>query len=223
MIHRVDVVESTQTLARDLAASGVAVCGDVVVARTQSAGRGRRGRSWQSPVGGLYATWILPHDPLIAVRSGTAVARALRGVGCPVALKWPNDVLVGDKKIAGLLVETSDGVSLVGVGVNRDSEPLPDASSLVREGVDVSVDTLVVAIDRELRAVLSDSQVLAEYRQLLSTLGRQVRVEHDNGSQRSGVAVDVDSLGRLVVDDGTATALVAAGRCVHLRQTTGVD
>jgi len=223
MIHRYSVVDSTQAVARDLVVRGTGACWDVVVANTQSVGRGRRGRVWRSPTGGLYATWILPSDPLISIRAGTAVARALIELGCSVGLKWPNDVLVGDKKVAGLLVEVVDAIALVGIGVNRNCEPCSEATSLRRQGVMASVDAVIHAIDRELRVARLDHEVLAAYRRMLLTLGKRVCIEHENGTETMGVAADIDGLGRLVVDDGTSRVLVTAGRCVHLWHAVHAD
>jgi len=216
MIHRYVAVDSTQTVARTLFDEGRARYGDIVVAQTQTAGRGRRGRTWQSPPGGLYATWILWNDPMISVRAGTALVRAISGSGCAVGLKWPNDVLAGEKKIAGLLVEAVDGAAFIGVGVNVDSVPLAQATSMALEGATATIDTLIEAIGRELNAVRSDAEWLSAYREVLETLGRCVRIQQEGGRDVAGIALDVDALGHLMVDTGETVARIAAGACVHL-------
>ena len=126
--------------------------GTIVIAERQEAGRGREGRAWASPSGGLYFSAIMrPPLPLadvppITLAIGIAVCDATRAFGAPAALKWPNDVLIGDKKLAGVLVETqSQGGRLdsviVGIGVNLGS--VPDAPK------DVWARAIALAVDRE--------------------------------------------------------------------------
>ena len=107
VVHRFREVGSTQDEARRLLGSGDARPGHVVVADEQRAGRGRFGRDWLSPTGGLYATFLLEGDPAIAVASGVAVAQALTRLGVDARLKWPNDVLVEGRKLGGILIETA--------------------------------------------------------------------------------------------------------------------
>ena len=128
-------VGSTQDEAASLALAG-APAGTLVVAAAQTAGRGRVGRSWHSPSGGMYASLVLrPAEPpsrwpVLAVMAGTALAEALSGSGVlAVTVKWPNDVLVGGRKVAGLLAEShaEDGFAVLGLGLNvlldRDLPP----------------------------------------------------------------------------------------------------
>lgn len=119
-------VASTMVCGRELADSG-APEGATVIARAQHAGRGRRGRTWFSPEGGVYMTTLLrPRGPSIdelpqlALVSGLAIRRACEKLGATgVHVKWPNDVLLGARKLAGVLLETLPGPTvLVGVGLN---------------------------------------------------------------------------------------------------------
>ncbi|HET9990336.1 MAG TPA: biotin--[acetyl-CoA-carboxylase] ligase [Kofleriaceae bacterium] len=121
--------------------------GTLVIAERQEAGRGREGRSWASPSGGLYLSAVMrPPLPLadvppITLAIGIAVCDAARAFGAAAALKWPNDVLVGTKKLAGILVETqSQGGRLdsviVGVGVNLAIVPEAVAGRAIALGVD---------------------------------------------------------------------------------------
>jgi BirA family biotin operon repressor/biotin-[acetyl-CoA-carboxylase] ligase len=147
----VELASSTMDLARDSLMNLRGGYG-VVCARTQTAGRGRQGRSWASSTGALMATFSLP-VPYSGVDLsgyslviGVAIARALRPSGAPISLKWPNDVVVvrGDllAKMGGILVEVHDGGAgryvLVGFGLNMDSSPegVAHATSLVEAGGD---------------------------------------------------------------------------------------
>src|SRR5215208_5051047 len=122
--HRFECVDSTMIRAAELAASG-APDGTVVVAREQTSGQGRLGRNWHSePGSGLYLTQILrprvdpARLPVITLALGLATAEAItKSAGVAVDLRWPNDVLIGAKKCAGILAQLADGVLLAGIGI----------------------------------------------------------------------------------------------------------
>ena len=141
--HRIDLIEcgSTNDEAAALARAG-ASHGTIVIAERQTAGRGRDGRTWQSPPGGLYVSVVLrpalaPADvPPLTLAVGVGVCDAARDVGTHAELKWPNDLYVGDKKLAGILVETqSHGGRLetviVGIGVNLATPPQLDTATAI--------------------------------------------------------------------------------------------
>jgi BirA family transcriptional regulator, biotin operon repressor / biotin---[acetyl-CoA-carboxylase] ligase len=224
------VLGSTQDLARRLAQAGAAE-GTVVLAGRQTAGRGRLGRSFISPRGGLYFTVVLRPvleqlRPLPIV-AALAVARGLERVaGLRTALKWPNDVLVGGRKICGILVESelmgqAVSYALVGIGVNvnADMAAYPEiaaiATSVTAEaGRPVSREALAAAVLSELEAlylaVQSGRRVQDEWRARLETLGRQVRVTSGQ-TVEEGLAEDVDGDGSLILlrPDGSRVSIAA--------------
>lgn len=225
-------VASTQDIARAEAEGGVPE-GTAVLAEEQTSGRGRLGRPWLSPAGkNIYVTLIL-RPPAWRLRSLSivaplAVAEALEGAaGLASRVKWPNDVLVGGRKIAGILIETElagEGVNyaLVGVGlnVNLDVAAAPEiaeiATSVRRElSREVSREELLAALlnafeRRYEEAAASDAAFLA-WRSRLDTLGRRVRATLGERVEE-GVAEDVDAEGSLLLrrDDGSL-ATVEAG------------
>ena len=216
-------VPSTQHVIRERLAGQAQ--GLVVVAEEQTAGRGRLDRSWDSPprAGLTFSVLLRPDLPVerwgwVPLLAGLAVAQAIREqTELDAVLKWPNDVLIDGKKVAGLLAEVSDGAVVLGVGLNvttRASElPHEQATSLLLAGATMTDrETLLKSLLRGLSGVLGDRDY-APYRALCSTLGRQVRVELPGGTSVEGLAEAVDDEGRLVVD-GTA---YAAGDVVHLR------
>ncbi len=217
VVHRLERTLSTQLVARALVDRDLADVGHVVVADEQAAGRGRHGRLWLSPTGGLYATFIVPHDRLIALRAGLAASRALEAVSVPVRLRWPNDLVVGEKKLGGILIETAHDLALVGVGINLVESPIDGATSLRDAGVCGHRDALVRAIYDELVRPETGGDVLAAYCERSATIGRTVRVDCGQGRAVLGRAVDVDSLGRLVVATADGRVTIASGDCLHLR------
>lgn len=240
---------STNAVAVAAAAAG-ATEGLVVVAESQSAGRGRLDRSWVSPPrAGLTFSVLLRPGPAVPMArwgwlpllAGTALARAVGAhAEVPARLKWPNDLLLGsgERKAAGILAESVEGAVVVGVGLNVTTTvaELPadrPATSLAIEGSP--------ALDREplLRAVLrtlaadytawragggDPAALLAAYRPLCATLGRRVRVEQSGGRATEGVAVDLDDEGRLVVEqpDGVRRSW-AFGDVVHVQASSPVS
>jgi BirA family transcriptional regulator, biotin operon repressor / biotin---[acetyl-CoA-carboxylase] ligase len=224
------------------AARGGASEGLVVVAEQQTTGRGRLDRAWTSPArAGLTFSFLLrPTFPVAAwgwlpLLTGLAVAGPLRRLsGLDVRLKWPNDVLAGDRKLGGILTEVAHDTAAVvaGVGLNvslrADELPVPTATSLAIEGSDV--------VDREpvLLAVLRETErwygelaraggdaaacgLRDAYVQACSTLGRQVRVALPGTRELEGSAADIDESGRLVVAGADGRETVAAGDVVHVR------
>ena len=215
-IHRFAETTSTQDEARRLLHDGRAKRGDVIVADTQTAGRGRFGRSWQSATGGLYATFLVDPDPLIAIRSGVAVAQALETAGLAVRLKWPNDVVVREAKLAGILIETADGTALVGVGVNLTEVPIDGATSIAALGATIRRGELTIAIHRELHARRTAAELLAAYRGHSTTIGRRVCiVPNGTADAITGQAIDIDDEGHLIIETPAGPRSVSFGECRH--------
>jgi BirA family biotin operon repressor/biotin-[acetyl-CoA-carboxylase] ligase len=240
----VSVVPVTGSTNADLLARGGPE-GQVLVAETQTAGRGRMGRSWVSAVGASLTFSVLLRPSSVpagrrgwlALLTGVAVASAVRDVsGVAAVLKWPNDVLVGSRKLAGILAEQSGDAVVIGIGLNvaTPADALPvspaglPATSLLVEGASVSREALLAGILRELErrytAFRDDPDparagLLAEYRALCATLGRTVRVELPGGSVLAGVAEDIDVDGRLLVApaSGAGPVVVSAGDVIHVR------
>jgi len=193
--------------------------GTVVWADEQLSGRGRRGRGWISPTGGLFLSIVLrptlPQLPSLLMLASVALVRVLeRLFGLPARLKWPNDVLIRGKKVSGILVEASfRGEALeyavvgIGLNVNLDPERYPEisdtATSLSREiGREVDpgecLDALLEELDGLYRGLGSGRGVFEEWRGYLETLGRRVKVV-GVGVEEGGIAQDVAPDGRLLL------------------------
>jgi BirA family biotin operon repressor/biotin-[acetyl-CoA-carboxylase] ligase len=200
-------VDSTNRLAADLARGG-APDGVVVGADHQTAGRGRRGRTWESQPGAalLVSVVLRPSPPLVTLAAGLAAADACQATaGVRADLKWPNDILVGEAKVGGILAELVGDAAVVGLGLNLGWAP----EGAARLGADVDRGALLHAY---LDSLGAPGDVLARYRPRCTTIGRRVRVELP-GQSVEGTATAVDDQGCLVVD-GRA---IPAGDVVHLR------
>jgi BirA family biotin operon repressor/biotin-[acetyl-CoA-carboxylase] ligase len=228
-VTRLGRVESTQQIARDYALSG-APSGLVIVAEVQTDGRGRHGRRWHSPMGGLYMTVVLRsivNVRLLPLLAGVAAAEAIEAfAGIEAELKWPNDVLVGGKKIGGVIAESgwSGGevkFTLLGVGVNVNNplpEDVPEATTLAREiGAELDIESLLQKLLGRLGYHLQQlgadpSMVLESWRRKAQTLGRRVEVKDASGEIVKGLAVDIDPEGALILEtEGGRRKIVSGG------------
>jgi BirA family biotin operon repressor/biotin-[acetyl-CoA-carboxylase] ligase len=219
--------------ARDGAAEGL-----VVIAEEQHAGRGRLGRVWQAPPrSSVLMSMLLRPElpvqslPLIPLLTGVSVVESVRAVGeLAPGLKWPNDVLVGGRKLGGILVERLDDAVVVGIGINvsvrADERPVETATSLSIEGGATDREPLVKELlrsfSRRYRAFLAargaPDAVMPSYRAVCETIGADVRVELPGGRTVTGRAIDVDDSGQLVVEDSAGvTASWSAGDVTHVR------
>lgn len=237
--HTVRLVPSTGSTNADLCAlarEGFAE-GVVIVADEQTAGRGRRDRVWSSPAGSSIAMSLLLRPDATAtdwgwlsLLAGIGVVRAIRqvtGAGERITLKWPNDVLLDGGKVSGILserVETTSGpAAVVGIGINlsldRESLPVPQATSLALAGLTHERDAVVDAILRSFDSVytrwLSDGPPLEEYRQLCASIGEFLTVTVSDTERIEGFGCDIDPLGRLVVEVGRSRRSFAVGDVVH--------
>lgn len=237
-IRRFDTIDSTNRWLLDEARAGAAD-GLVAVADHQSEGRGRRDRTWTAPPGSSLLVSVLLRPELGARRVHEltmAAALALRAAvlevaGVRASLKWPNDLLVGEKKLAGLLSESELGADgsvaaiVIGIGCNVQWTGFPPEIAAtatacnLEAGHDVAVAAVLMAFLDHLARRLDDlGSVPADYRCALATLGRDVRVDLGAREVR-GVATAVDDSGRLVVTTDTGQEAIAVGDVEHLRHT----
>jgi BirA family biotin operon repressor/biotin-[acetyl-CoA-carboxylase] ligase len=216
--RHLDEVPSTQDIARK------AFAGDpvLVTAAVQTAGRGRSGSVWQTAPRAIAASlafspgWPITDLPTITLVAGVAATDAIEGA----SLKWPNDVLVGGAKVAGLLAELSEGVVVMGMGVNlwwpgpppgvagiHARDPGPEEGPRLAEAWATSL----------LRSIEAGSGnwPIDAYRRLCTTLGQDVTWEPDG----SGHAVDIDASGALVVETTEGRRLLTSAAVSHVRQT----
>ena len=226
----------------------------VVATDNQVAGKGRLGRTWTAPAGKCLAVSVLLRprmpggDPIplerwgvLPLLAGVAMAKAVTAaLPAPdsVAVKWPNDVLIGEKKVCGILGELVPDGLVLGAGVNlsleADELPTRTSTSLTLAGASSGAATAdavlagylsgLTALYRRWVAAEGDaaaSGLLAEADEWSATLGRSVRVELPGGAFRTGTARAIDETGRLVVDvlDSADPLVVSAGDVTHLRHS----
>lgn len=243
---RVDVVTETGSTNADLLAAprDADYPRSVLIAEHQTGGRGRHARPWVSAPRALVtvsAVLDMPGMDLadigwLPLLAGVAVVDVLRGTaGVDAELKWPNDVLIGGRKVVGILAEVAATAPVptvvVGIGLNvsltEDELPVPTATSLLLEDAEVTDRTVLVrAILRELArhhreweaAGWKVDALAAAYKERCGTLGRRVRAELPGDRELIGTATDVDVEGRIVIEaDGKSPVAVSAGDITHLR------
>jgi BirA family transcriptional regulator, biotin operon repressor / biotin---[acetyl-CoA-carboxylase] ligase len=198
-VIRLDSVASTQDVARDMP------IGSVVIANHQTAGRGRLEHRWEAHPGtALLVSFVLEPNPVLSLAAGVAAAEAC---GQGVRLKWPNDLLLGGRKVGGVLVEATPFRAVCGIGINLTSAP--EGAAMLNQPADKVMEKLLPAMARWCSA--PREEVLARWREISDTLGRRVRVTLPDRSFE-GRAKDINENGELVVEGQT----VSAGSLTHL-------
>lgn len=246
-----DVQVSAQTTSTnadlaDLARAG-APEGTLVTTDHQTAGRGRLDRRWETPAASGVAVSVLVRPDLVPVSRwswlpllvGLAVVETVHETaGIDAVLKWPNDVLVGERKLAGILLERVDtptgAAAVIGVGLNvtlrPDELPVPHATSLAIEGATTTDRSVIVrAFARTFEPLYRAwagsegdpaSGIRDSYVRRCATLGQAVRVSFPGGEDLVGTATAIDSTGRLVVASGGTQRALSAGDITHIRSRT---
>jgi BirA family biotin operon repressor/biotin-[acetyl-CoA-carboxylase] ligase len=239
MRRDIETVDSTN--AEALRRAGAGERGPLwIVAKQQTAGRGRRNRSWVSPPGNLHATLLLtdPAEGAVAPQLAFVAALALHdaAVTCApslaagLALKWPNDLICGARKIAGILIESEGRPAKVaiGIGVNCRHHPAVTefpATDFSAEGVDVSADALMVSLAATMQARLAQWDRGADFPGIRAAwlarargLGQPIRVRLAE-RETTGIFENLDEAGRLLLRVGNGLEAIAAGDVFPLHRT----
>ena len=228
------MVTSTQAMAFEMAERGAAD-GTVVVADTQTAGRGRRGRVWHDAPGDSLLMSIVIRSPLsvsdlpkLSLAAAVAVAEAIDlTTDLEARLKWPNDVLVNGRKLAGILLESrivAEPIVVAGIGVNLRQRTFPAELAETATSVDLEggravgreelLEAVLAAFERRRRGLESEgfAAIRARWLALADTIGRAVTV-----GEHAGIAVDLAEDGALVLRHGAGLQRVVAGELTTSR------
>ena len=230
---RVSVVDLTTSTQEDLAEkinSGDAHSGDVIVANFQSAGRGLLDRTFSAPASTalLFSLYLTPQKsrtewgflPLLA---GISIAETLNKVNAGISIKWPNDLLINEKKVGGIISTVHGEGVIIGIGINVSMSaqelPLESATSLGLAGVsNLDRNLLLSMILNSLESDFSHwdlgESFLDRYLDLSATILSNVRIELPGGREILATAISIDEQGRLNLDDGQ---VVSVGDVIHLR------
>ncbi len=240
-----DKVDSTNDVAKRFVQEGV--CDRLVVlSNCQSSGRGRFDRAWESPRGGLYASLVTKPVlsssgfPLMGMVLGISAVSAIHSLSVfDAQLKWPNDIVVNEKKVGGILSEmVTEGGQVVavilGIGINVNLE-LDDYSEDLREsittllletGEESSIEDLAALLlnevyrrIREVETRQTFDSILSEYKSVCNTLGKRVRVEQVDGTFE-GLALNIDAHGALILGTEEGEVKVSTGDVLHLNLKT---
>jgi len=239
-----EYLEQTGSTNKDLLARSQGLPEFFVLATDfQTAGKGRMDRSWEASPGSSVMASILLRPQFIqstgigwlSLLTALAITRAISDLGLAPKIKWPNDVLIAEKKVSGILAEASSDLSSVvigfGINVNQSSQALPvdTATSLSIESAGaVDRDQLLAAVIENIRTLYIElskaggdaieSGLRQAVLEMSATVGSQVSVEFPDGKKVFGLAKDIDETGRLVVSTQNETLSVSAGDVLHLRK-----
>ena len=228
-------VFSTNSIAKFLA-NHSADEGTVLISEIQTKARGRSGKKWEAPDGGVWMSLILrPNVPtarigLITLATGVAIAKSIRSLGVDARIKWPNDVLIHGKKISGVLTEvnaTFNEIDWIVVGIGIDSNlKLEDFSEDIRIGTTTLTEELPAKVDEnELIAIFLNEfekvyelykdgeieTILKDWRDLADTIGKYVNITQTGGKITQGYVVGINNEGSLIIErqDGTLEKIIS--------------
>lgn len=231
------LAEASSTNSVAVSSIGQRKSGSIILAETQKEGRGRLSRSWASPPGGIWMSLVLrPEIPLyrvyrINMAATVSICRAICiQLGLQAGIKWPNDILIREHKVCGILIELGAQVdrldyAVVGVGLNANNDiaafPSQWRSTSLAAELGRSIDrcALIAAILNEMEKAIDDMEsreVYEEWRSRSLTLGKRVRICSAEGDL-VGQVVDLDQDGALILKQGQHRKRVLAGDCIHLR------
>jgi BirA family transcriptional regulator, biotin operon repressor / biotin---[acetyl-CoA-carboxylase] ligase len=230
---RVSVVDLTTSTQDDLIkkiSAGDARNGDVIVANFQSAGRGRLDRTFLAPASTalLFSIYLTPQRsqtewgflPLLA---GLSISETLNKFNPILSIKWPNDLLINEKKIGGIISRIEGDGVIIGIGINvsmrREELPVPTATSLGLEGFsnldrNHLLSLILSGVEGDFTQWDAGNSLVARYQGLSASIGRDVRIELPGGREIQSKAQSVDELGLLHLEDGH---IVSVGDVIHLR------
>lgn len=232
---RVSVVEvtgSTQDDLTQLVADKKAKSGEVITSEYQSAGRGRLDRKFDAPASSalMFSFFVEPiRDksdwsflPLLTGLSAIFSLTTLDPEFSPT-LKWPNDILIGDGKVGGIIAQASGEGVVIGVGINvgmsQEELPVVTATSLALHNFSILdrnliLSTFLTTFEELFERWQNGEDLRHLYKERSTTIGHDIRIEHPDGSHKNGKAVDVTPAGELILEDGSR---VTVGDIVHLR------
>ena len=238
-IYSFHEVESTNSVAKFLARFGSPE-GTVVLSEIQTKGKGRSGKKWESPVGGIWLSIILKPDidpskaSIITLATGVAVAKTLRGMNIDARIKWPNDILINKKKVCGILTEanakfnTVDYV-IVGVGIDTklDTNILADdlrekTTSIIKETkIEIKESEIIANFLNEFEEVYElfkdekFDEILYDWRRMTQTIGKYVEIKQPLGKVYRGTAVGINNQGALILELGNGELKkIISGECI---------
>ena len=200
-----DLISSTNSYIKEKSRP----CGSVVIAKRQTNGRGRRGNSWVSDVeGNIYMSVVYKPDvnpekiPLMSFAAGLAVRNTLEYFGIVGGLKWPNDVVVGGKKICGIMSELWNGLCITGIGINLKKVDIPHATSAEELGFSLEADTVISKLLQNLEFEFTHTEdLIARYTPHSVTLGKEILIDGKTRATATGISPD----GALITTIGTVS------------------
>lgn len=238
-IYSFHEVDSTNTVAKFLAENGEEE-GTVIISESQTKGKGRRGRTWESPVGGIWLSIILKPSidpskaPLITLATGVAVAKTLREMNIDARIKWPNDILINNKKVCGILTEanahfnTTDYV-IVGVGIDSDldvdrlNDTIKESTTTISDESKqkIAESTITAIFLNEFEKVYDTfkeekfDEIMYDWRRMSHTMGSYVEIKQPLGKNIQGTAVGINNQGALILElNNGELKKVISGECI---------
>ena len=210
MIHLVDNVNSTNTWLTDFNGNYF----DSLLSFKQSEGYGRLGRLWESDIGGLYYSLVLPHRDILPILVGVSVADILVKSKVNIELKWPNDILVKSKKLGGIICHSQDGKTIMGLGININNRTSLDTSTSLSElGCTIDKLSFINELIKQIQLNMnrSNSEIIEQFMTYDCLRGEVV-----SWKEGKGIVEKISENGRLIVKDNNTNKSIFLTDEVHL-------
>ena len=194
MIHIVDSISSTN----DWLAKYSSEIDDTILAIKQTRGKGRRGNTWESKVGGFYFSTVSSNHKLLPFVVGISIMKVLEKECSGLNLKWPNDVILQGKKLGGILCEDFGDFSIIGLGINFDNEPdIDNSTNLISNNISINKSFFLASFlyNFDVNLLLNSEEIIDKFTEYDCLIGNEVFWEDSSGIARS-IALD----GSLVVE-----------------------
>ncbi len=222
-VYSFNKIDSTNNEAKKRALNGT-VFPALFIAKSQTAGKGTRGRSFYSDGGGLYMSLALNTDIIqlqkLTVLAAVAASRAIEKLsGKAVQIKWVNDIFLGGKKLCGILCEKTENAVIIGVGVNLTVKEFPTEIKDTAVNLDIKISRKKLAqqiTENILNLLSSNEDFMSYYREKSCLIGKQVSYIK-NGITYTGLAVDIDDMGGLVVEGINGMETLCSGDVTLLK------
>jgi len=205
--YRYKTLKSTNETAREILEENA-----IIIADEQTAGKGRMGKSFFSPEGGIYMSVILKLDfsdsVYLSAAAAVSVCRAIKNLtGLSPKIKWINDIYLDEKKVGGILIEGVSSYVVVGIGLNLKPQEFPADINAASLEVDIERELLIDEIISQLFSVSKEKNFIEEYKKLSDILGEKIIV-YDKNEEYTAYVTDISDIGELIIQKGDRSQIL---------------
>ena len=220
-IYKYNTLKSTNDTAKEILEENA-----VITADEQTAGKGRHGKSFFSPKGGIYMSIITKTDSLesltLSAKTAVAVCRAIINLtDKKPEIKWINDIYIENEKVGGILIEGFRGYAIVGIGINLIKQDFPDNIEAVSLDSDIEKEKLILEIAEQFSKIINDKTFISDYKSLSNIIGKDIFVyeTYKSNHKYKATVIDISDIGELIINTENQIKILNSTR-VTIRKVT---